>query len=60
MVAQLYFALHGVIIGMTELFTIITNDFILSFFIDKATLRIQSFTLNRLCGYYIKFEKLVV
>ena len=28
--------------------------------IVKATLGIQSFTLNRLCGYYIKFEKLVV
>ena len=30
-VAQLYFALHGVIIGVT-LFTIITNDFILVFY----------------------------
>ena len=53
------------------LFTIITNDFILVHqcqfdillpmeIIVKARLRIQSFTLNRMCDYYIKFEKLVV
>ena len=58
MVAQLYFALHGVVIGVTALQLL--QMILYSFFIVKATLRIQSFTLNRLCGYYIKFEKLVV
>ena len=59
MVAQLYFALHGVIIDVTAFFTIIANDFILFFLLSKLK-NLQSFTLNRLCGYYIKFEKLVV
>ena len=47
MVAQLYFALHDINVGVMASFTLITNDFILAMkIIAKATLRIQSFTLK--------------